>query len=160
MIRLIIAVIGLFIIWVLFFSILPKERKILLVALSLILSVFGIWYESDAGKPQAGFVKAAQIVSCGVSAEHSYRSNFDISLCLENTAEQGHVKRIELAIIAAPCNGLNQCSELQRVVRGLQVDLLPASSTTLSQNLSFDKIGNEQANVKWAFEVLSVKASK
>ena len=160
MIRLLIAVVGLFIIWVLFFSTFSKQRKALLVGVSLVLGIFGLWYESGANKPRAKIVKIEQVVNCGVSAKHSYRSNFDIDLCLENTNEKGNIKRLELAIIAQQCDVQNNCTQLQEVVRSLAIDLPASSKTTLAQNLNFDKVDANQDNVVWSFKTLSVKANK
>ena len=160
MIRLLIAIVGLFIIWVLFFSTFSKQRKIVLVGVSLALSIFGLWYESGANKPRSKVVKIEQVVSCGVSAKHSYRSNFDIELCIENTANTGNIKRVELAITAQQCDAQNNCTQLQEVVRSLAIDLPASSKTTLTQNLNFDKVSAHQDNVVWSFTILSVKANK
>ena len=160
MIRLLIAVVGLFIIWMLFFSTFSKQRKALLVGVSLALGIFGLWYESGANKPRAKVVKIEQVVSCGVSAKHSYRSNFDIELCIENTANTGNIKRVELAIIAQQCDAQNNCIQLQEVIRSLAIDLPASSKTTLTQNLNFDKVSTNQDNVAWSFRALSVKANK
>jgi len=160
MIKVIIVLINAFIVWVLFFSKFSKERKIALVASAVILSFLGLWYESGADKPRRNIVNENQIVNCGVKAKHSYRTNFDIELCLRNTAKLGDIKRISLFIIAKKCQGSDECIELERVARDLTVDISAQSSTTLIQNLSFANVESNLQDVEWSFVVRSVKASK
>lgn len=163
MIRLIIALLGLFLIWVLFFSKQSKERKIAITAITVLLSVSGLWYESSSGKPSNKLVSPNQINICGVRAEHSYRSNFDVFLCLENTADTGHVKRASFSIIASQCNDsttTNNCTEIQRVKRDIAVEIAPKSSQQVKQNQSFAKVAPDAENVHWSIEVNSVKATQ
>jgi len=158
MIRLLVAAVGLFVIWVLFFSHFTKNQKILIVFFATFISVVSIWYENAADKPKHNIVQLNQVISCGVSAAHTYRSNFDINLCIRNESTAGHIKRLELAIIAEQCLQTNECSELERVKRDLSVNILPDSSQTLMENLSFNQVDREQANIQWRFEVEAVKA--
>jgi len=158
MIRLIVAVIGLFIIWVLFFSHFTKTQKILIVFFATLISVVGIWYENASDKPKHNIVQLNEVTNCGVSATHTYRSNFDINLCLQNESKKGHIKRIELAIIAEQCSQLNECVELQRVIRDLSISVLPNSSKKLTENLSFNQVDKDQGNIQWRFETQFVKA--
>jgi len=160
MIRVIIALIGIFIIWVLFFSKFSKQSKIALVAGAIILSMTGFWFESSAGKSRSGIVQVDQIVSCGISAQHSYRTNFDISLCIRNNAETGNVTRLGLYIIAEQCVSSESCVELQGVERDIAVDVPAQSSVKLLQNLSFTKLDANSNQVRWSFKVRSVQASK
>lgn len=160
MIRVFIALIGVFIIWVLFYSKFKKERKIALVALAVILSTLGIWFESSVGKPRTNIIEPDQVINCGVIAKHSYRTNFDIQLCVQNTAEFGRIRRLKLSIIAEQCSGSGECVELQRVARDLSVDVVPQSSISLSQNLSFDDVDSDLKGLRWSFIVRSVKASQ
>jgi len=160
MIRVIIALLGAFIIWVLFFSKFNKNTKIALVFCSILLSVLGFWFESGANKPRKDLVQTSQLSSCGVIAKHTYRTNFDIDLCISNSAEVGDVKRIGLSVVAHQCESLSACVELQRVERELSVDLPALESVTLSQNLNFSNVELSAKNIQWSFIVRSVKATK
>jgi len=160
MIRIIIALIALFVVWVLFFSGFSKDRKIVTVVLSIALSLFGFWFESDAGKPKVNIVNVADVKSCGVSAVHSYRSNFDITLCVHNKAAQGHIKRLGFSVIANQCDEFGSCNELQRVRRDLTVDLPVKESQTIKQNLSFSEVNRDLQGIEWSLEIHSVKASQ
>ena len=160
MIRVIITLIAAFIVWLLFFSKFSKERKITLIVLALVLSFLGFWFENSVGKPRTNIVKPNQIINCGVTAKHSYRTNFDINLCVQNAAEFGRVRRLELSIIGEQCAESGECVELQRVARDLSVDVLPQSSISLIQNLSFNDVDPGSKGVRWYFITRSVKASK
>jgi len=158
MIRLIILVIGVFLIWVLFFSNFSKQRKIVIAAIAIVISIFGVWLESTVGKPKSSIVNTADVVSCGVSAVHSYRSNFDLSLCLQNNSANGRVKRIALSIIAAKCTTQDDCREVQRQQRELPIDLAPSAKVTLQQNLSFGLLDPAAVDIVWSTETTMVKA--
>ena len=162
MIRLVIALVGIFLIWVLFFSGLSKERKLAISAIALLLSVSGLWYESTFGKPVNNLVSPSQINSCGTRAEHSYRSNFDVFLCLENTADVGLVKRLSFSVKASRCDdsSLSNCTELEQVKRGIAVNIPPNGSQEIKQNLSFSSVAPDAKNIVWSIDIHSVKASK
>ena len=159
MIRLIVAIVGAFVIWVLFFSHFSKNQKISIVFFAVMICVSSIWYENASDKPKHNIVLVNDVVNCGVSAIHTYRSNFNISLCVQNQSQQGHIKRIGLDIIAEQCAQLDECIELQRVTRDLSVNVLPSSSRELVENLSFSKVDPGQKNVQWRFETQFVKAT-
>jgi len=158
MIRLLIAVIGLFLIWVLFLSSFTKQRKILITVIALLMTVIGVWLESNTGVPRANIVSTDDISSCGVIAKHSYRSNFDLDICIRNNASDGQVKRLTLLIVAEKCSSSDNCLILEQVQRDASVNIAPNSDARLSQNLSFDKVDPAAAEVIWSVEIVSVKA--
>lgn len=158
MIRLFIIVIGLFLIWVLFFSSFTKQRKTAITLLALGMSVIGVWLESSAGLPRAGVIEVGDISSCGVLAKHSYRSNFDLQICVRNNASDGEVKLLGLSIIAQNCTAPDNCLMLETVQRDASVSIGPNSEITLKQNLSFDAVEPAATNVVWSVEINSVKA--
>jgi len=158
MIRLIIIAIALFLIWVLFFSGFEKRRKIIISVVAVILCVAGMGLESFKKKPRSNLVSAAQLVSCGVQAVHSYRSNYDFQICIENTAKVGRIKRVDMTINAQQCVNGTDCELLESVERSLSVDIAPQKSTVLQENLSFKLVDKAAADLQWSIEVLSVKA--
>ena len=160
MIRIIIAFIGLFLIWVLFFSGFSKDKKALIVAASLVLSMLGIWFESDFNKPKSSAVTNSDVSSCGVLASHSYRSSFDFELCFTNNASFGDITRIGFTLIALNCEKPSACVEVQRVERDLNFDLPMNTSGKLTQNLSFSNVPVSLENTQWSLKVNSVKAAK
>ena len=160
MIRLFIALIGLFLIWVLFFSRFSKEKKIVIAALAVVISIFAVWYESTAKEPKHNTLPISSIVGCGVTGKHSYRTNYDVNVCITNTAESGVVKRVEFSIVAKDCSLPEKCYEVERVRRHLAVNLLPQSNQTVQQSLAFNKLAPSLENIIWSFEIHSIEAVK
>ena len=157
MIRLIIIVIAIFLIWVFFFSGFEKRRNILVSVVAVLICAAGMGWESYSKKPRSNLVNATQLVSCGVQAEHSYRSNYDLQICLNNTASEGRIKRIDMTISAQQCDAGN-CAVIEQVARSLSVDIAPQASSTLRENLSFKQVDKDTAGLQWSIEVLAVKA--
>jgi len=157
MIRVIIVFVGLSMIWVLFFSNFSKQKKAFISVIAAILCITGIWYESNASKPSANLINISQIESCGVQTKNSYRTNYDINLCIRNTAANAKIMRIEFSVIASSCEGQDQCQELQRVRRELAVEIAPSSEAQITQNLNFSLV-QDASDVVWSFETHKVKA--
>ena len=157
MIRLIVALVGLFVLWVLFFSNLTKNQKIIISSIAVILSVLGLWYESTSNKPRQGIVQIDQVTQCGIKVAHTYRSNYDIKFCIRNGSDNAYIKRISLDIYAQQCDESNQCQELQRVARDLKVDLKSDMQKEFTENLSFEKV-NKDNKVSWAIEIKQIQA--
>jgi len=160
MIRVLIALLALFLVWVLFLSGFSKQKKIIISVVTVIVCAAALWLDGYGEKPKEGIVSSANIVSCGLEVVHSYRTNFDIDLCLSNTAERGKVQRLHFAIVASSCDERGECSELQRVERDVLFVIESGQSATLKDNLSFNKIDPKNANVAWSTEILQVKAIK
>lgn len=157
MIRLIIVGIGVFLIWLLFFSGAPKKSKILLGFSAVFLVGFAIWFEGYLKTPREGVIEAQQLSSCGISATHSYRSNYNISYCLENGSKAATVKRIELRFIASDC--LQQpCIERATAVKQREVSIAAGESQQLSDDLAFNAIKDHTVALQWTLEVVSVRA--
>lgn len=160
MIRLIIALIGLFLIWVVFFSGFSKERKAVIAVISILLNITGVWFESDLGKPKTGVVQASQIVPCGLEAVHSYRTNFDLVLCFQNSDANANVTRLGFSIAAQQCDNAGVCETVQQVRRDLLVELPANDIIQLKQNLSFSNVDPSLKGISWVVNVHSVKAIK
>lgn len=158
MIRLIISVIAIFLIWVLLFSGFEKRRKIAISVLAILICAVGMVWESYTKKPRANRVATEQLVSCGVQAQHSYRTNYDLLICLSNTASEGQIKRIDIQIIAQTCIEGSDCKVLETVARSLSVDIAAKSSVTLKENLSFKLVDQATNEIQWGVRVLAVKA--
>jgi len=158
MIRLLIVIVGLFLIWLLFLSSFTKRRKIIIATVVLVMSVLGIWLESNTDLPRANVVSVNDISDCGVVATHSYRSNFDLKICLRNNASGGQVKQLDLLVVAENCTAPNNCVLLEKVQRDVSVDIAPNSETVFAQNLGFDQVEPAATGVKWSAEIRAVKA--
>lgn len=159
MIRIVVLCVGLFVLWVLFFSGFNKKRKTYLTVVVLLAGTFGLLIDKYRSTPRDGIVLAEQIQVCGVEAVYSYRTNFDITVCFENRADVGEVRRIRYWVTAIDCDSEGKCERLQRVHRDRQIRLLAKSSVSMTDNLSFDQVEPEATSVVWSVEVESAQAT-
>ena len=157
MIRVIIVLVFLFLVWVLYVSGFEKPRKIRISIIALILCGIGFWFDGYDKRQVSNFVSIDDVASCGVNAAHSYRTNFDLAICVQNNAEKGTINRLNMAVIASQCDA-QTCTQLQRVERSMLVNIPPKSLSTVDQNLSFDDVSPLLTNVQWSFEILETKA--
>ncbi|MFT5571814.1 MAG: hypothetical protein ACI9FR_000734 [Cryomorphaceae bacterium] len=160
MIRLFIIAVGVFLIWVLFVSGFSRQRKVVIAALAVALSIAAVWFESSLGSPNKNVLTASEVVDCGSTAVHSYRSNFDVTICFNNNSAMGDVKRINFEVLALQCDSAGACTELQRVGRELSIELPANESITLQQSLSFPRVQPVSGAFTWQVQVNSLKAVK
>lgn len=159
MIRLIIAAIGVFLIWLLFFSGVRKKTKLMLGFAALFLVAFSIWLEGYLKTPREGLIAVQEVSSCGVSASHSYRSNYNIDYCLENHSNEANVRRIELRFVAQDCDQQG-CIEKDSATKDRDVNIAAGQSQQLRDNLAFDSIQDHTSKLDWKLEIISVKAKR
>lgn len=159
MIRLLILLLGLFVFWVLFYSGLKKQQKIIISLAVFLLAGAGAWFEGYGETPRFGLIMPEQVVVCAVSGQHSYRTNYQIEFCLENQARDASVARLELRFFALLCTA-GECFEADSVNKQLNVELLPHQRIEKTANLPFNKIVPEAASLTWKVDVVSVKAIK
>ena len=157
MIRLIIVLVFLFLVWVLYVSGFEKPRKIRISIIALVLCAIGFWFDGYDKRQVRNFVDINDVASCGVSAKHSYRTNFDLAICVQNNAEKGTISRLNIAVIASQCEA-QTCIQLQRVERSTLVNIPSNAMVTLEQNLAFDDVSPVLTGLQWSFEVLETKA--
>lgn len=159
MIRIIILAIGVFVLWVLFFSPFSKQQKIVIGACAACILAIGLWYESHGKTPKSGLVGLSEIVSCGASGEFSYRSNYNVDICLQNQSIVAAVQRIGLRVVVQRCENSN-CSEVDAVVKEISLPIGPLQEVQTIQNLSFDKLDPDTPNLSWIVEITSVRATR
>lgn len=159
MIRLLIIVVALVLFWVVFLSDFSRQRKIWVAVGAMLFSAVALWLESNWLQPKKDVVEANQIVDCGTTATHSYRTSFDLMICLRNQASVGRVKRVSFDVVASQCTAPGTCQELQRVPRELSIDLPAQTDIELKQNLQFNLVDPAATDLAWAVEVKSVRAT-
>jgi len=157
MIRVIILLIFLFLVWVLYASGFERTRKIRICIIAIVLCSIGFWFDSYDKRELANLIDVSQVKECGVTAKFSYRTNYDLEICIQNDATNATVSRLKVAAIASNC-AAQRCVEIQRVERDMLVNIAPISRTTLKQNLSFDRVKPDQNSIQWSIEVLGIKA--
>ncbi len=159
MVRVIILLVFLFLVWVLYGSGFEKPRKIRICVIAVILCAIGIWLDGYDKRNISNLIDLNEVSICGLSAEHSYRSNFDLIACVKNSAAKGTITRLNLRVIATQCVD-QQCNELQAVERNILVNIPPNTEVELEQNLSFDKVNPSANNVQWSIDVLETTAHR
>lgn len=159
MIRVIIILLFLFIIWVLYASGFDKPRKIRISIIAVVFCLIAFWFDGYDKRQISNLVSLENVKVCGLSAEYSYRTNFDFKLCVRNTAEKGTLSRIDFAVIAQDCRD-DECTEIQRVERSTPIDVAPQQESSLEQNISFDKVDPDSKAVQWSALILKTKAHR
>ena len=159
MIRVIILLIFLFLVWVLYASGFEKPRKIRICIIAVVLCSIGFWFDGYYKRALNSLIEVSEVRVCGVTAEFSYRTNYDVKICLQNDATDAAVSRLKVAVIASNC-AEDLCAEVQRVERDTLVNIDPISRVTLEQNLSFDRVNQDQSSIQWSVEVLDIKATR
>jgi hypothetical protein len=164
MIRVIILLVFLFLLWVLYASGFEKARKIQVSIVSFVLCALVFWYDGYDKRQIKNYVDIIDIEECGLTAAHSYRTNFDLSICVKNNAKEGTINRIKFAVLVSRCDSPDcteqQHTELQRVERSRLATISPGSKITLDENLSFDQVSPPYGNLRWSIEVLETKARR
>lgn len=159
MIRVIIILLFLFIIWVLYASGFDKPRKVRISIVAVVLCLFAFWFDGYDKRQISNLVSLDNVKVCGLSADYSYRTNFDFKVCVQNTAEKGTLSRIDFAVIAQDC-GAQECTDIQRVERSTPIDVAPQQQISLEQNISFDQVDPDSNAVQWSVLILKTKAHR
>lgn len=161
MIRLIIVVVVIFFIWLLYILSLERKKKVVIAVIALILCGIAIWFESYDQTARDGVVALDSLEVCGVEGKHTYRSNFDVSICLENKDSEGTVKIVTMAVLAEQCSGANaECVLLKKAQRDFSLVLVPTERSVLTRNMDFKGVDPSLENVRWSATVLRVQATK
>jgi hypothetical protein len=160
MIRLFIIAIGAFLVWVLFVSGFSRQRKLVIAALAVVLSIAAVWFESSLGSPSKNVLAVSEVVDCGTSAVHSYRSNFDVTICFKNNSTMADVKRVAFEVLALRCESNGECTQVQRVSRELSIELPANQSAKVHQSLSFPLVQPVSGAFTWQVQVKGLKAVK
>ena len=145
--------------WVLFFSPFSKQQKIVIGVCSACILGIGLWYESHGKTPKSGLIGLSEIVSCGASGEFSYRSNYNVDICLQNKSAVAEVQRIGLRVVVQRCENSN-CTEVDAVAKEISLPIGPLQEVQTIQNLSFDKLDPDTPNLSWIVDITSVRATR
>lgn len=163
MIRIAIVLLILFNCWVLLFSQFSRQRKLLLSGLSIIIVLFVVWFENIGETPKTDLISADQITVCDLSATQTYRSNFDVSVCLNNASKQYATQRLALKFDVQQCQS-GKCESIDNVGKTVTWAIAATSKQTRVFNLSFDNVAKlnpeNKAQLRWAATVETVWATK
>ena len=158
MLRLILFVLVLVLVWILFFSDWSKQRRIGTAIATFLISVMVMWFASETGKPSTNLVQPSQVTVCEFSVAYSYRTNYDLSLCLNNGHPSALITRVEFSVVAEQCVE-GECEVLQSVTKSRPVSLASGESLTLTDSMRFENLSNAQGTtLDWRVEILSLQA--
>ncbi len=157
MIRLILVAIGGFIVWVLFLSEFSKRQKIIICLAALLFCIVGTWFEQSSQTPKEGVISTSELVDCGVTSKHSYRTNYDVAFCLRNTSLTATAKRVAMSFSVLKCEAGN-CEEIQVINKDVALSLEPDEQVILVENLNFDEVEPSLDSIVWIAKAVSVKA--
>lgn len=160
MIRVVIVVLVLVLIWVLFLSNFPKRTRIILASITVLLALLGAWFDGLGRNPKTGVVDANEIRVCSLEVAHTYRTNFDVTLCLQNTATHADVTRVRYTVVAEQCVRPDDCQVLAQVTHDTLFDVPRDAQSSKTQNLDFKPVDALVSNLNWRVTIDSVKAIK
>ncbi|MEO0369444.1 MAG: hypothetical protein AAF197_11790 [Pseudomonadota bacterium] len=155
MARLLILFVAILLVAILFFSRLEKTPKYLLASAVVFLTVVGLWWETAATNPRNGIIEATQLRSCGLGVSHSYRTNFDIELCVDNTHESASVRRFDFTLAAYQCGEGGDCSLIQQVTKSRPITIAPQSQVQIIDNMEFGQV-EPDATTDWRVSIHDV----
>ena len=93
-----------------------------------------VWYEQWGNAPRDNLMPTSQLGVCAISAKPTYRSNFDIELCLQNLSPDYRVVRAQLQLSAEQCQQTN-CNSLDQISKTLTWNIAPKSEQRKVLNL-------------------------
>ncbi len=168
MIRLVVAVIGLLLLLMWVAAPFAKRTKILISALALVAIITLASMEVYNNKPRSGLIDPVSISVCGLNVTHSYRSDYKVALCLENTTS-ATVKRIAFQVDGLRCPASSQndnepkskpegCKLLDSATRDVLLTIEAGAQTDLQETLRFDALTPAEADVTWSASILDIKA--
>lgn len=156
MIRLIVLLVFLFLLWVLFASGFERRRKIVVSVIAVLACLATLVFDGYTKRESNSLIANSDIHTCGISAQHTYRTNFDVTICLVNKHPSATLSRLEMQVIASSCEASN-CTEVQRVTRDIPMQLGASARQNLIQNLSFDAVNSDAQNINWSVEIITTK---
>lgn len=155
MVRLLLPLIAIILVWLLFFSGIKKPVRILLSIGVIGITLLGLWFDNNGRGLREGVLEPEQIIVCGVTGDFSYRDNFNLTLCLQNTAERGTVHRIAVQFIAQQCVA-SKCSDLTSKTEEITLELVAGAKAQHIENLAFKELSPEMNDIHWSADVVRV----
>lgn len=125
--------------------------------MTIVLFVALASYESYSNKPRYGLVEPSQAQLCGSQINYSYRTDYKIKLCVQNTSSKT-IKRLTFNVQAKQCDAAGQCHELETVSGDVPITIAPNERYELNETLRFDKVADKTNDVRWNVDITAVKA--
>ena len=159
MVRLLIPLVAIVLIWLLFFSSFSKRIRIIATAALIVITVFGLWLDTNGRAINTSRIQASEVESCGVSGAFSYRTNFNLDLCLQNNSAHATVKRLELNIEALDCES-GTCEVADSRTEVINITIASGQRVQHVENVSFPLLSKELPDPVFTAQVTQVWASR
>lgn len=159
MVRLLIPLVAIFLVWLLFFSPFSKKLRLGLSAAVIVATVFGLWIDTNGRSVKTNRVVPNEVVTCGISGEYSYRTNYNVTVCLQNNADRASVQRLRVRFDVLACEG-GDCETLDASEETFSVAIAPKTHVEHVANVSFDKLPANMEGPIFSATVLEVWASR
>jgi len=140
MLRLLLILLAAVLVWILFFSSFERRTKIITSVSLFILTISTLWFDSYLSKPKSNKIDIAEVVVCGLDVQYSYRTNYNIELCLKNNHPSVTLRRVAFEITAQVCSSDSECTSLQTNSKSRSVEVPAGSEVTLADSMSFEQV--------------------
>lgn len=162
MLRFVLLFVGLLLIWVLFFSKYEKTQKIIITLVSSLLIGCWLGWEMQRDALSTSLIDIDEITICSVKLTHSYRTNYDAVVCLENTSDIASAERVKLRYSALVCDP--NCTVIEEIDKERLIQLPNGKKTSITESVRFDLLDAAEtkktpSDVQWKVSVLSVQSS-
>ncbi|GHA19625.1 hypothetical protein GCM10008090_31650 [Arenicella chitinivorans] len=127
---------------------------------TVLVALLGAWFDGLGQNPKTGVIDPSELTVCGLEVAHTYRTNFDVTLCVKNTATQADVTRLRYTIIAEQCDDSGACEQLAQATRDTLFAIQANTQTSKTQNLDFKPVDASVANLTWRATIDGVKATQ
>ena len=160
MIRVILLFLAVALVWILFFSSFTKVQRIVGAIALFLVSVLAMWVTSEYDKPRGGIITTADVSVCDFGVRHSYRTNYDVNLCLKNQHESATLRRIQFEVVAQRCDAEQNCVDLQRKTKSRPITIAPGESLSIQDSLDFKQLPDvADDSITWSINLLANKAA-
>ena len=140
MLRLLLILLAAVLVWILFFSTFERRTQIITSVSLFVLTITTLWLDSYLSKPKSDNIDITEVAVCGLDVQYSYRTNYNIELCLKNNSASAVLRRVAFEISAQVCSSDNKCTSLQTKSKSRSLELRPGRQTTLADNMSFEQV--------------------
>ncbi len=156
MIRVIIAIIGIVMLWVWLGSPFTRRTKRFISVIAMVCAGVMIGVEVHNNKPRESLVSIEQVSVCGLNVNATYRSDYKVALCLRNNSNH-QIKRIRFAVTAQTCNGPD-CEPLETTERDIPINISSGEEQLTEQTLRFANVASDNKELQWSASIVSVQA--
>jgi hypothetical protein len=124
-----------------------------------LLFIGGTWWEIGRDKPRTDAVALESVSPCGVVVTPSYRTNYQVELCVQNSSGRG-LTRIGYTVVAESCKPetTNECVEVEQISREIPVSIQANSRKTIRENIRFEEIVEGDESIQFSATIDSLLA--